>query len=192
MEMKDIDYTIMPQKALKVITKPAEFFREMSKTGGFLEPLYFAFTMGMIAGIIQTVFGFIGMGLTGLDLAGVYSVGETSGFDVIIFMPIAAGIGSYIIAAVLLVIWKLMDLQVSYETAYRCGAYLLALAPIIAIVGVVPYVGGLISVLICVFYLVTASIHVYNIPSQKAWLVFGIIGVTVVLLGLGVEYGVFS
>ena len=81
-----------------------------------------------------------------------------------------------------------MGSQGNYETAYRCGAYLMALAPITGIIGVVPYAGGLMTMAIYVFYLVAASIHVHNLPSQKAWLFFGIIGVIFALLGIYAEY----
>ena len=183
MEPKDINFAAMPQTAINVITKPAEFFRGMPKTGGFLEPLVFAVIMGLIAGIIQAILGFIGLGH-----AGGYGGGMMAGFGVIIFMPIAVAIGSFIGAAILFVIWKLMGSQENYETAYRCGAYLMALAPITAIISAVPYAGGLVNMAIYVFYLVAASIHVHNIPSQKAWLVFGIIGVIFALFGIFAEY----
>jgi uncharacterized membrane protein YdjX (TVP38/TMEM64 family) len=41
-----------------------------------------------------------------------------AGFGAIIFMPIAVAIGSFIGAAILFVIWKLMGSQEDYETAY--------------------------------------------------------------------------
>lgn len=181
MEPKDINFAAMPQTAVNVITKPAEFFREMPKTGGFLEPLVFAVIMGFIAGIIQAILSFIGLG------PGVGYGGGMSGLSMIIFMPIATAIGSFIGGAILFIIWKLMGSQEDYETAYRCGAYLMALSPITAIIGTVPYAGGLINVFIYVFYLVTASVHVHNIPSQKAWLVFGIIAIVLAVLGLSME-----
>jgi hypothetical protein len=184
MEPKDINFAAMPQTAVIVVTKPAEFFQGMPKSGGFLEPLVFAIIMGFIAGIIQAILSFIGLGPS----AG-YG-GGMSGFSMIIFMPIAAAIGSFIGGAILFVIWKLMGSQEDYETAYRCGAYLMALTPITAIIGVVPYAGGIITMAIYVFYLVTASVHVHNIPSQKAWLVFGIIGLIFVLFGLFAEHKV--
>ena len=37
------------------------------------------------------------------------------------------------------------------------------------------------------FNIVTASIHVHNLPSQKAWLVFGIIGLVLALMGVFAE-----
>jgi Skp family chaperone for outer membrane proteins len=83
-----------------------------------------------------------------------------------------------------------MGSQEDYEAAYRCGAYLMALSPITAILGVIPYAGGIITMAIYVFYLVTASVHAHNIASQKAWLVFGIIGLIFVLSGLFAEHKV--
>lgn len=183
MEPKNINFAAMPQTVVNVVTNPAGFFRGMPKTGGFLDPLVFVVIIGFIAGIIQAILGFVGLGH-----AGGYGGAMMGSFVVIIFMPIAAAIGSFIGAAILLVIWKLMGSQENYETAYRCGAYLMALAPITGIIGVVPYAGGLMTMAIYVFYLVAASIHVHNLPSQKAWLVFGIIGVIFALLGVYAEY----
>jgi hypothetical protein len=129
MEPKDINFAAMPQTAVNVVTNPVNFFQGMPKSGGFLEPLVFAIIMGFIAGIIQAILSFIGLGPS----AG-YG-GGMSGFSMIIFMPIAAAIGSFIGGAILFVIWKLMGSQEDYETAYRCGAYLMALTPITAIIG---------------------------------------------------------
>ena len=184
MEANDINFAAMPQTAVKVVTAPADFFREMPKTGGFLEPLVFAVIMGFVAGIIHAILSLFGVGYG----AGYGGGGMMAGFGMIIFMPIAVAIGSFIGGAILFVIWKLMGSQEEYEAAYRCGAYLTALAPITAIISVVPYAGGIVNMAIYVFFLVTASIHVHNIPSQKAWLVFGIIGIVFALIGLTAQY----
>jgi len=183
MEPKDINFAAMPQTAINVVTNPADFFRGMPKTGGFLEPLVFAVIMGFVAGVIYAVLSLFSLGY-GMGYGG----GMMAGFGVIIVMPIATAIGSFIGAAIMFVIWKLMGSQEGYETAYRCGAYLMALAPIVAIIGIIPYAGGLAKIAIYTFYVVAASIHVHNIPSQKAWLVFGIIGVIFALFGIFAEH----
>jgi hypothetical protein len=183
MEAKDINFAAMPQTAMRVVTAPAEFFKSMPKTGGFLEPLVFAVIMGFIAGIIRAILSLFGIGYG----AG-YGGGMMSGFGMIIFMPIAAAVGSFIGGAILFVIWKLMGSQEEYETAYRCGAYLMALAPITTILSIIPYAGGIINMAIYVYFLVIASTQVHNIPSQKARLVFGIIGAILVLIGITAEY----
>ncbi len=183
MKQNEINFAAIPQTAINVITKPADFFKSMPKTGGFLEPLVFAVIMGLIAGIIQAILSFIGLGP-----AGSYGAGMAAGFGAIIFMPIAVAIGSFIGAAILFVIWKLMSSQEDYETAYRCGAYLMALAPITTLINIIPYAGAIISLAICVFYLVMASVYVHKIPAQKAWLVFGIIGLIFALGGVWAEH----
>ena len=183
MEPKDINFTAMPQTAVNVITKPSEFFQGMPKTGGFLEPLVFAVIMVFVGGIIQALLKVVGFG----PAAG-YGGEIMSGFGAIIIMPIAVAIGSFIGAAILYVIWKLMGSQENYETAYRCGAYLTALVPITAIISAAPYAGGIINMVIYVFCFVMASIYVHNLPSQKAWLVFGIIGVIFAIIGVSGEY----
>ena len=151
----------------------------MPKTGGFLEPLVFVVIMGLVAGVIHVLLNFIGLG---------QAAGMMSGFGVIIVLPIAAAVGSFVGAAILFVIWKLMGSQENYETAYRCGAYLSALAPVTAIISAVPYAGGMINMAIYIYFLVTASIYVHHLPSQKAWLVFGIIGVILALMTVYAEY----
>jgi hypothetical protein len=183
MKHNEINFAAMPQTAINVITKPADFFKSMPKTGGFLEPLIFAVIMGLISGIIQAILSFVGLGP-----AGSYGAGMAAGFGAIIFMPIAVAIGSFIGAAILFVIWKLMGSQENYETAYRCGAYLMALAPITTILNAIPYAGAIISLVICTFYLVMASVYVHKIPAQKAWLVFGIIALIFALGGVWAEH----
>jgi len=81
-----------------------------------------------------------------------------------------------------------MGSQEDYETAYRCGAYLMALAPITSLINVIPYAGAIISLAICTFYLVMASVYVHKIPAQKAWLVFGIIALIFALGGVWAEH----
>ncbi|MBN1365566.1 MAG: YIP1 family protein [Syntrophaceae bacterium] len=183
MDSKEINFAAIPKTALNVVTKPSEFFQSMPKAGGFLEPLVFAVIMGLIGGCIQVVINILGFGPYAT-----YGGSISFRLGSIVFMPIAFAIGSFIGAAILFVIWKLMGSQENYETAYRCGAYLTALVPITAVIGVVPYAGGITNMVIYTFYLVTASVRVHNLPSPKAWLVFGIIGAIIAIIGVSGEY----
>lgn len=177
MELKNINFSAMPQTALNVITKPSEYFQGMLKTGGFLEPLVFALVMGLIGGILQAIINVIGFGrYTG------YGNGMMAGLGMIIKMPIYVGIGCFICAAIFSLIWKFMDSHENYETAFRCIAYLAALIPLTTIIGILPY-ANIINTIIYVFYVVMASVHAHNLPSQKSWLVFGIIGVFYAIIG---------
>ena len=183
MEAKDINFAAMPQMAVRIVTAPAEFFREMPKTGGFLKPLVFAGVMGLAASILQAIWSLQGFGYGGQAQSGLASI-----FLSIIYMPVIFAISSFIGAAIVFYIWKLMGSTENYEVSYRCMAYLMALAPIIAIIKVVPYAGIISSFAIVTFYIVIASTEVHGIPVRKALQVFGIIGVVLTVLSLYSEY----
>jgi len=68
-----------------------------------------------------------------------------------------------------------MGSQESYETSYRCAAYLSAITPITTLIGLIPYLGTVIGMLIGLLYIVTASVEVHCHSFEKAWLVFGVI-----------------
>ncbi len=179
MEGNNIDFAGIPRTAMKVLTSPPEFFREMPKTGGFVEPLVFMIAMGVAAGLLQSIFAVLRL------QAG---AGMAMGLASVIVMPIMIGIFGFVGAAVLFLIWKLMGSGESYETAYRCGAYVGALTPISVLFHLIPFVGPAVSVLLMTFFLVTASVAVHNIPSRKAWLVFGIIGGLLVFFSISAEF----
>lgn len=182
MEPKEINFAAMPQTAVNVVAKPAEFFKSMPKTGGFLEPLVFVIVMGVITGVVQVI-----LNLAGLGYSAPPENSMMAGLSFIVFMPVAAAISSFVGGAILFVIWKIMGSSENYETAYRCGAYLMALAPITTVIGAIPYAGGILSMAIYVYYLVMASVYVHDLSAQKAWIVFGIIGAIFVFFGLFAE-----
>ena len=179
MKAKDINFAAMLQIAVRILTAPAESFREMPKKGGFLEPLVFALVMGLTASIILAIWSLLGFGYGGGASPGVAAI-----FLSIIYMPAIFAICSFIGAAIVFLIWKLMGSKQKYEVFYRCMAYLMALAPIIAIIEVIPYAGTILSFAIVTFYIVIASAEVNGIPVRKALQVFGIIGV-VWIIGVG-------
>lgn len=179
METKSIDWAQIPQTAVRVLTSPSAFFKEMPKTGGFLEPLVFMVAMGVVAGLLQAV-----LSLLGLRLGAGMAVGVAS----IIVLPILIAIFGFVGAAIIYVIWKLMGSQESYETAYRCTAYLMALTPIRVLLGVIPYLGSPAGIVLMTFFIVIVSVETHNLPSQKSWTVFGILGGITIILSISGEF----
>ena len=175
MEANSVNLSSIQKTAMSVLTSPSSFFRDMPKTGGFVEPLIFMVIMGVISGLIQTIFSMIRLNVAG---------GMAMGIGSIILVPIFAAIFGFVGAAILFILWKLLGSQESYETAYRCGAYLSVLMPIIAVLGIIPYLDSVIGIVLYVYFLVIASVAVHNIPSQKAWLAFGIIGAILAILNI--------
>ncbi len=179
METKGVNAAAVPQTAVRVLTSPAAFFREMPKTGGFVDPLVFAVVMGVVSGIVHAVVQLIRFNFV-FGIAGI--IGS------IIMFPIVIAVGSFIGAAIMFFIWQLMGSKESYETAYRSCAYLMALSPIQAALSLVPYIGMAIFLAIELFYIVIASVEVHAISSEKAWRVFGIIAAVLILFSVGAEF----
>lgn len=179
METKGIDFAAIPGTAVKVLTNPAGFFREMPRTGGFVEPLVFMAAMGVVGGLIQSILAVIGLRL---------AAGMAMGIASIIIMPIMVAIFGFVGAAILFVIWKLMGSQESYETAYRCGAYASALTPITTLIGIIPYIGSPVGIALMTYFLIVASVEVHSIPARKAQLVFGVIGLILIIFIVSGEF----
>ena len=136
MEQKfDINRVINDAK--KIITNPAEYYSTMAKSGGFADPIIFVVVMAAVMGLITAVLSFFGSPI-GLMAAGL---------GAIILVPIAAVISSFIGAAILFVIWKLMGSEQTFETAYRCLAAAAAIYPVIAVLSIIPYIGSIIGVI---------------------------------------------
>jgi len=81
-----------------------------------------------------------------------------------------------------------MGSEQSFETAYRCVAYAAAISPITTLIGIIPYLGVLITMGWMMFLMVTASQEVHNLESKKAWIVFGIVFGLFTLLNLNSQY----
>ncbi|MBW1933056.1 MAG: hypothetical protein JRI56_08600 [Deltaproteobacteria bacterium] len=54
--------TAILNTVVKVITNPVGFFRSMPKTGGFVEPLIFMLSIGVVAGIVRATLAIVGLG----------------------------------------------------------------------------------------------------------------------------------
>jgi hypothetical protein len=174
-----IDFAAIPQTAIKVVTSPAAFFRSMPKTGGFIEPLVFMVVMGVVSGIIQAVLSILHLNLAGGVAAGVASI---------IVIPVVIAIFGFVSAGIAILIWKVMGSQESYETAYRCVAYAGAISPITTVLGIIPYLGSALGILIGTYFIVIASVEVHKIPEKKAWTVFGIIAAILILLSVSGQF----
>jgi hypothetical protein len=183
MGARKINFAAMPRVAERIVTAPAEFFHKMPETGGLLEPLVFAGFAGFAASIIHAIWSFLGFGYGGQAQSGWAWILLS-----IIFIPVILTIFSFIGAAILFLIWKLMGSKQNYETSYLCMAYLMALAPLIATIEIIPYAGMILTFAIVIFYIIVVSKQVHGISVLKALLTFGIIGLSLTMLSLNSEY----
>jgi hypothetical protein len=173
-----IDFEAIPRFAVQVITNPVGFYQNMKKGGGYAEPLVFVIALSVAAGVLSAVLSVFGFGM---------ATAMTAGLIAVILIPIFVVIFSFIGAGIAYVIWKMMGSQEDFETAFRCVAYTAAIAPINAVLGVIPYLGTIVSALWPLALLAIASIHVHRRSTQVSWGVFGALGILLVLMGLGSE-----
>lgn len=159
------DLSVVIDQAKQVITDPGEFYRTMSKNGGYSEPLIFAVVMAVGTGAIFALLSIVG--ITGAGFAGL---------GAIVVLPIGLAIGSFIGAAIMFIIWKLMGSPEDFETAYRCIAYSSAVFPIVTVLSLVPYLGTLISIAWGTWLMITASTQVHGRAFKTSAIVFGILG----------------
>jgi len=183
MGAKKINFAAMPRVAVRIVIAPAEFFHKIPKKGGFLEPLAFAGVAGFAASIIHAIWSFLGFGYGGQAQSGWAWILLS-----IIIIPIILAICSFIGAAIAFLIWKLMGSRQGYKVSYRCMAYLMALAPLIATIEIIPYAGMVLSFAIVTFYMVVVSKEVHGISVLKSLTVFGIICLSLTMLSLHSEY----
>jgi hypothetical protein len=156
--------------AIRLITTPVDFFKSMPKSGGLLDPMLFLVVTVLIEVILIFVESFVKHGV------GVYGLGMLVGTMVII--SIIALILSFFVAGIIYAIWSFMGSNESYETSYRCMAYIQIIVPIAILISVVPYL-GLLCIAWWLYLMVTATTVVHNLPVKPALLVFGIIAALV-------------
>lgn len=150
--------------AKAVIMSPTQFYRSMPKSGGFRDPLIFSVVVGVATGLVHAILLAAGL-KPGLGLA--MAVAS------IVITPIMVAIFGFVGAALFWLTWKILGSSESYETAYRCGAYASAIAPLTAVLGIIPFLGGPAGTVWMAIVLIAASIEVHKIPPMKAKVAFG-------------------
>ena len=173
------NFRLIIDTIIKVVTNPVGFFKDMPKSGGFVEPLIFMVAMGVVGGIIQAIFGIIGLTFAASFGAALMSI---------IIAPILIAIFGFVSAGILFVVWKIMGSQESFETAYRCGAYTGAIFPITMLLSFIPYLGTIIGLAWTTYLFVIASIEVHGLNSKISWIVFGVIFLLFSLISISSQY----
>jgi hypothetical protein len=202
-ERKAVTVPAIAQTAIKVITSPATFFREMPKGGGFSGPLAFMVLMGVINGLVTAVLGVFEMTSnpifsTGMAIVSIvlYPFAELSPIPImstgmavasIMLYPLAYAVFGFAGAGLVHAVWKVLGSRESYETAYRCVAYLAAFMPLTTLLLLVPYAGLLVSVVLLTYLYALISMKVHGIEVKRAWVTFGLIGVVLFFMGLGAD-----
>ena len=163
----------MMDSAIKLIASPVEFYRAMPKTGGFLDPLFFLVMTVLLDVVLVSVKSAVSHGAGVNDLR-----------MMIVWLLIAlliAVIVSFFVAGIFFAIWSFMGSKESYETSYRCLAYVQVITPVAILLSAVPYL-GLLGIAWWFYLMVIATREVHALAIKSALLAFGIIAVLAGLL----------
>jgi len=152
--------------AIQLIAKPVDFFKTMPKSGGLLDPLLYVVMTALLGVVLSTIESFLTRG------AGVHDLGMLAIW--LIIVPVIAAILSFFVAAICFAIWTFTGSNESYETSYRCLAYMHVLMPITILLSFVPYL-GLLGIAWWLYLMVIATREVHKISVNPALLIFGII-----------------
>lgn len=161
--------------AVWVVTSPVHFFKVMPRAGGYVEPLIFMVVMGFIGASLQAVFGIVGLQPVELEI---------DAASLILMLTLVIVVSGFVAAAIYFVIWRLMGSQESFETAFRCNAYISALIPLTTILNLIPILAPGISIILSTIFLVIASVHVHRLPPIRVWIVFGALGLIFMMISI--------
>jgi hypothetical protein len=157
-----------PETASRVLRDPQSFFATLPREGGYEAPAIFAGTMLLAYGVILALFALIGLGPAGF-------------FYALIIVPILAGIGLLVAAAIVFFASQALGGEATFESSFRIVAYASAIAPIGALVSFIPY-APLLANAYGIYLTIVAVIAVNRVPEGRAWRILGGIGAVLLLL----------
>lgn len=164
-----------------VLMAPKDFFAAMPKEGGLVDPVIKALIYGLVAGIINFIWGLLGMTILG-------ALGGVGGAAGLIATPIAALIGLFIGGVIVLILSAICGGNKTYEANVRVVAALMVMMPINALfaftIKINIYLYVIISLLISLYglwLLLNALVSALGGKDMTAKVICGILAIIVVL-----------
>jgi|WetSurSiteA1Bulk_404760.scaffolds.fasta_scaffold38755_1 hypothetical protein len=153
-ETGSFDFNAFIKESKETLVNPKVYFSTMKTSGGLAEPVIKALIYGVVAGIIIFIWGAIGLG----GPVGVYGAGI--GAMALVWTVLAALIGVFIGAVVLLVVSSICKGNTDFEACLRVAAAVMVVMPISAVLGftmgINPVFGAIISLCVNLFALYLA------------------------------------
>lgn len=146
----------------EIIQTPSDFYRRMPTSGGYADPLTFAAISYVIYGLLTALFN------RGMSMGGMYGTyGRGFSFSAVIaaaiMTPIVGIISTFIVAAILYIIYKVLGGTGSYEGTVRVISY----ATAVLALSWIPLLGLLASIYVLYLYIV-GGMTVHNVSMGKS------------------------
>jgi hypothetical protein len=192
MSNSTFDFNALFRESKDVLKDPKTYFSTMKTTGGVAEPLIKAAIYGAVAGVIAFIWSILKIGAVSSGL-----IGGTVGFMAIIWYIVAAIIGLFIGAVILLVISAICKGSTDFEANIRVTAASMVMMPISALLGFVMGIsitlGSIVSLAVSLYGLylmyhgLTQSLKADPGTSKVVALVLAAILVLFFILGIGAK-----
>lgn len=183
------DFNKFISDSKNTLLNPKGYFESMSTAGGMVEPLIKALIYGVVAAIINAIW-FFALGNTLVASGGVFGVGA------FIFTIIAAVIGLFIAAVIILLLSSISGGNTDFEANLRVSAALMVLMPINSLLAVFGFINGLlgtiISIAISLYGLYLLSLALTRTLKGKEETARIIIYILIALLVIGQIISYFS
>jgi hypothetical protein len=150
-ESTSFDLNAFIKESKETLLNPKAYFSTMRTSGGMAEPVIKALIYGVVAGIIVFLWGILGLGgMTGMFGAGIGIMG-------LVYTVIAAVIGLFIGAVIVLIISAICKGNTDFEACLRVVASLMVVFPISALLGFIsgisPVFGAIIGLCVNLYAL---------------------------------------
>jgi hypothetical protein len=150
-ESTSFDLNAFIKESKETLLNPKAYFSTMRTSGGMAEPVIKALIYGVVAGIIVFLWGLIGLvGQAGVFGAGIGAMG-------LVYTVIAAVIGLFIGAVIVLIISAICKGNTDFEACLRVVASLMVVFPISALLGFIsgisPVFGAIIGLCVNLYAL---------------------------------------
>ena len=83
-----------------------------------------------------------------------------------------------------------MGSEQDYEASFRCLAATMAIYPVTTLLSILPYIGTIATVAWGTYLLIEASVAVHGRERKTSQLVFGVIGVVLLIMNVSSEHTV--
>jgi hypothetical protein len=128
-ETTSFDFNAFIKESKETLLNPKAYFSTMKTSGGMAEPVIKALIYGVLAGVIAFLWGIIGLG----GRLGVFGAGI--GAMVLVWVILAAIIGLFIGAVIVLIISSICKGNTDFEANLRVVASVMVIMPISALLG---------------------------------------------------------
>ncbi len=152
MSDSSFDFNLFIKESKDVLVNPKSYFSTMKTTGGMAEPLIKAVIYGAIAGALTFIWSLLGMG----------ALGGVFGIMAFIWSIIAAIIGLFIGAVIVLVISSICKGNTDFEANMRVTAAVMVIMPISSLFGFAGHLNLYLGVIIGLAVYIFALWLLYN------------------------------